>query len=47
MSCNLETGNYNVLSFRDGNAVNTCPPRAPADVVILTDVTPVGLEMHG
>jgi len=47
MSCDLETGNYNVLSYRDGNAVNTCPSLAPAEVVILTNVTPVGLVMHG
>ncbi|KIM60953.1 hypothetical protein SCLCIDRAFT_1216440, partial [Scleroderma citrinum Foug A] len=41
MSCDLETGNYNVLSYRDGNAVNTCPSAAPAEVVVLTDITPV------
>ncbi|KIM60929.1 hypothetical protein SCLCIDRAFT_1216435, partial [Scleroderma citrinum Foug A] len=41
MSCDLETGNYNVLSYRDGNSVNTCPSVAPAEVVVLTDVTPV------
>ena len=47
MSCDLETGNYNVLSYLDGNAVNTCPSVAPAEVVILKSVTPVGLVMHG
>ena len=46
MARNLETGNYNVLSFRDGNAINTYPSVAPAEVVILTEVTPVGLVMH-
>ena len=43
MACNLESGNYNVLSFHDGNAVNTCPSVAPAEVAILTEVTPVGV----
>ena len=47
MSCDLETGNYNVLSYLDGNSVNTCPSAAPAEVVVLTEVTPVGLAMHG
>lgn len=43
MSCELAPGNYNVLSYIDGNVVNACPSLAPADVVILNNVTPITL----
>ena len=43
MSCKPGPGTYNILSNIDSNAVNTCPPNAPADVVILDDVAKVGL----
>ena len=41
----VEPGNYNVLSYLDGNGVNTCPSVAPGDVVILTDVGVVCLTV--
>jgi len=47
MSCEPAPGNYNILSYIDGNVVNTCPSLAPADVVILNNVTPVSLTTHG
>ena len=47
MSCNPGAGNYNILSFLDGNAVNITSPQAPANVVILDDVTAVSLAIHG
>ena len=34
----IEPGNYAILSFIDGNSVNTCPSVAPGDVVILSNV---------
>ena len=40
---NLLPGNYIIRSGIDGNPVNTCPPEAPADVVILSNPTTVGL----
>ncbi|KIM57194.1 hypothetical protein SCLCIDRAFT_29033 [Scleroderma citrinum Foug A] len=43
MSCEPAPGNYNILSYIDSNAVNTCPSLAPAEVVILNDVTPITL----
>ena len=40
-----DPGNYNVLSYLDGNGVNTCPSVAPGDVVILTEVGVVCLAV--
>ena len=41
MSCDPTPGKYNILSSVDGNAVNTCPSLAPANVAILDDATDV------
>ena len=40
---NLAPGPYRVFSGIDNRPVNTCPPHAPADIVILEEGTIVGL----